>query len=300
MSISEETYYKIVDSLHEGLYTVDRDRIVTYWNRAAEKLTGFTSQEVIGKSCSNNILTHIDKEGNNLCSWQCPLSETMTKNKTFEAKVFMHHKKGHRIPLSVRTNTIIDKDGKVKGGIELFTDLSNLLANKLRIKELEKLALLDSLTQSANRRYVEMEMISRFEEKNRFDMPFGVIFMDIDNFRNFNETHGHNVGDKVLKFVANTLISNSRSFDIFGRWGGEEFIGVIKNVNQKELKDVANRILMLVRKSYILHEGKKLNVTISAEATMAKDGDNVESVINRADEFLYRSKNAGKNCLTIN
>ena len=299
MSLEKDSYERIIENLYDGLYFVDRDRVITYWNKAAEQISGFTANEVVGKSCSDNILTHVDIEGNNLCKGMCPLAASIADGKPRESEIYMHHKDGHRIPVSVRVSTLTDAQGKVIGGIELFTDISNQAANELRVKELEKLALLDNLTQLANRNYIEKEIQSRFEEKKRLNVPFGVFFIDIDHFKKFNDTYGHDVGDDVLKFVANTFISNARPFDLYGRWGGEEFIGIIRNINGKDLKLLGNRLRLLIENSYIIHENEKLCVTISIGATLVKDNDTIDSLIKRADTLLYESKTSGRNCLTI-
>jgi len=299
MILDDESYRKILENLHDGLYFVDRSRVITYWNKEAEKISGFTAKEVIGKSCGDNILTHVDSEGNNLCKGMCPLAKTMEDGKLREDEVYMHHKDGHRIPVSVRVSPLIDAKGKVIGGIELFTDISNYAANELRVKELTKLALLDNLTQLANRNYIEKEIQSRFEEKRRFNVPFGVLFIDIDDFKEINDTYGHDVGDVVLKFIANTFVSNNRPFDLFGRWGGEEFIGIIRNISEKDLGFLGNRLRKLIEHSYIVHKDKKLYVTISIGATLVKEDDTINTLIKRADILLYKSKESGKNCLTM-
>ncbi|MEW6714517.1 MAG: diguanylate cyclase [Nitrospirota bacterium] len=299
MRLEERSYKKIVESLHDGLYIVDKNRVISYWNKAAERISGFTADEVIGKSCSDNILTHVDSEGNSLCFGLCPLAATIADGEPREADVYMHHKDGHRIPVSVRVSTLTDSADNIIGGIELFTDISNQAVNELRVKELEKLALLDSLTQLANRNYVEREIQIRLEEKRRFNMPFGVLFMDIDHFKDFNDRYGHDAGDDVLKFVANTFVANSRPFDIYGRWGGEEFIGIIRNINGDDLKNLGNKVRLLVENSYITYNDKKLHVTISIGATLVSASDSIESLIKRADGLLYKSKDAGRNCLTF-
>jgi len=144
----------------------------------------------------------------------CPLAATIADGKPREVEVYMHHKDGHRIPVSVRVSALTDRDGNIIGGIELFTDFSNQAANDLRVKELEKLALLDNLTQLANRNYIEREIQSRFEEKKRFNVPFGILFIDIDHFKKYNDIYGHPAGDEVLNFVANTFVANTSPFDI--------------------------------------------------------------------------------------
>ena len=299
MSYEIDSYERIVENLHDGLYFVDRDRIITYWNKAAEQISGFTANEVVGKSCSDNILTHVDSDGNNLCTGMCPLAATIADGKPREAEVYMHHKDGHRIPVSVRVSALTDRDGHIIGGVELFTDISNQAANDLRVKELEKLALLDNLTQLANRNYIEREIQSRFEEKKRFNVPFGILFIDIDHFKKYNDIYGHPAGDEVLNFVANTFVANTRPFDIYGRWGGEEFIGIIRNINGKDLELLGNRLRSLTENSYIIHENEKLYVTISIGATLANENDTIHTLIKRADTLMYKSKAAGRNCLTI-
>jgi diguanylate cyclase (GGDEF)-like protein/PAS domain S-box-containing protein len=298
MYLEKDSYEKILENLHDGLYLVDRERVITYWNKAAEQISGFSAIEIVGKSCSDNKLTHVDSDGKNLCTGMCPLAETIADGKPREAEVYMHHKDGHRIPVSVRVSTLTDRDGNIIGGIELFTNISNQAANELKIKELEKLALLDNLTQLPNRNYIEREIQSRYEAKMRYHVPFGILFIDIDHFKRFNDTYGHDVGDDVLKFVANTFTANARPFDLYGRWGGEEFIGIIHNIKTKGLELIGNRLRKLIENSYIIRENKKLYVTISIGATLINNDDTIDSLIKRADTLLYKSKAAGRNCLT--
>lgn len=299
MRLEAASYARIIENLHDGLYIVDTDRIVRYWNKAAEQISGFSASEVIGKSCSDNILTHVDGEGNSLCTGICPLAATMSDGRSREAEVYMHHKNGHRIPVSVRVSTLTDENEKVIGGIELFVDISSQAANELRVKELEKLALLDNLTQLANRNYIDREIQNKFEERKRLNVPFGVLFMDIDHFKKFNDTYGHDLGDDVLKFVANTFVANARPFDLYGRWGGEEFIGIIPNITAENLENLGNRMRNLIKDSYLIHNNEKLQVTISLGATIVGENDTMESLLKRADDLLYQSKAAGRNCLSL-
>lgn len=299
-TLNKEEYIGILDNLHDGLYFVDRNRVITYWNKGAERISGFTAEEVIGKSCADSILTHIDCDGNYLCEHGCPLLTTMEDLQLREALVYMHHKDGHRIPVSVRTSTLTDAEGKVIGGVELFTDVSRQEGNELLVKELQQLALLDKLTNLANRRYLEQELENRFAEMARFGVPFGILFMDIDFFKNFNDTYGHDVGDEVLRIVSKTFTANSRPFDLYGRWGGEEFLAIIRNVNDTELYLIAERVRKLIEESYIVNQEEKLRITISIGATMVQEKDSIGSLLKRADENMYTSKENGRNTVTLN
>ena len=299
MTLTDDSFKRILDNLHDGLYFVDRKRVITYWNKAAERISGFTAAEVVGKSCADNVLTHVDGHGCALCTGICPLAETMYDGKLRQSDIYLHHKDGHRIPVSVRASPLTDAAGQIVGGIELFTDISHQAVNELRIIELERLALLDGLTQLANRTYVEREIHGKFEEMKRFDQPFGCLFMDIDHFKSVNDRFGHDVGDEVLKFVARTLVANARPFDVYGRWGGEEFVGIIRCIGEKDVERLGNRLRSLIETSYVMHKGQRISVTMSIGATLFRKTDSMESLVKRADELLYRSKQGGRNRLTL-
>ncbi|MBJ6750322.1 sensor domain-containing diguanylate cyclase [Geomonas anaerohicana] len=299
MDLSNQSFRKIIDDLRDGLYIVDNERRIVFWNHAAERISGYSADEVVGKPCADNILCHVDDVGLNLCCSECPLASTIDTGTPHDAQVFLHHKNGHRVPVLVRVIPLTDETGKVIGGVEMFSDNSGQVHNDERLQELEKLALLDGLTQLANRRYLDRELESRLEELHRYDIPFGILFMDLDDFKKINDRYGHDTGDRVLQFVAGTLSANSRPFDLYGRWGGEEFVGIIRNVTAANLKHMGQRLRRLVEKSFVLVEGEALRVTISIGATMAVKNDTVQTLLARADGLMYQSKAAGKNRLTI-
>ncbi len=299
MKLDELSYRRILENINDGVYFVDRNRKILFWNKSAERISGFSSEEVVGSSCADNILVHVDDEGNLLCKGRCPLAESILSGHPRSGELYMHHKNGHRIPVWVRTNVLRDEKERIVGGVEIFTDISEHLGSRLRIKELEKIAMLDSLTQLPNRNYIEQELRKVFKERERYGLSFGILFMDIDHFKKFNDTYGHDVGDKVLVFVSKTFTSNSRAFDLYGRWGGEEFIGIIRNIERNALWKHGEKLRLLTQNSFILLGEEKLEVTISIGATMVRDNDTVDSLIKRADTLLYRSKEEGRNRITI-
>jgi diguanylate cyclase (GGDEF)-like protein/PAS domain S-box-containing protein len=299
MHLSLDSYREIINNLRDGLYIVDKQRRIVYWNASAERISGFTQEEVVGSSCADNILCHVDLTGNSLCCGDCPLSATLEQGTSRDVEIFLRHKDGHRVPVAARITALRGDDGQVIGGVETFSDLSSKTADELRLKELEKLALLDQLTQIANRLYLERELEARLDELARYGTPFGVMFMDIDLFKLVNDKYGHETGDRVLQYVARTLNANSRTFDLYGRWGGEEFVGIARNVTPADLKHMAQRLRKLVEKSFLMVEGHKLGVTISIGATMALATDSITTLIQRADALMYQSKSAGRNRITF-
>ncbi|NND85381.1 MAG: sensor domain-containing diguanylate cyclase [Acidimicrobiia bacterium] len=299
MTSIDTSFQEILDNMADGLYFTDRNRIITYWNHGAERISGFDAQEVVGRSCAESILTHVDMDGNYLCDSMCPLYATILDGEPREAEVYLHHKDGHRVPVAVRVTQLKDSAGEVIGGVELFTDLSSQEANLLRVKELERLALLDQLTQLANRAFLERELEQRLTDFNEKRVPFGLLFMDIDFFKKFNDTYGHDVGDDVLRFVSKTLTTNARPFDVYGRWGGEEFLGVIRNVEPSDLREIGERMRANIGASYVQSGDERLSVTISVGATVIRPGDTIDDVVKRADTLLYESKENGRDRVTL-
>lgn len=295
-----DNYYRdIVENLYDCVYFVDRDRRITFWNKAAEQLTGYGRDEVIGKKCFDNILRHTDEQGNFLCEEGCPLAGTIADGRIREKEIYLHHKEGHRVPVAVRVNPVHTEAGEILGAVELFSDRSPNLAIKEKMKELENLCLMDCLTSLANRRYIEISIVEKLNEIRRYNWPSGILFMDIDHFKDVNDRYGHDVGDEILKTVAKTFVSNSRPFDVFGRWGGEEFVGIIRNITERNLYAIADKFRLLVRNSDVkTDEGDTVSVTISIGATMLNRDDTLDSVIKRADQLMYASKSAGRNKTT--
>ena len=287
--------YAMVDQLNEGVYFVDPARRIRYWNRGAEGLTGYQSSDVVGRFCHDNLLNHVDASGTSLCRTQCPLAATMRDGVAREADVFLRHHDGHRVPVRVRTTPVLDRDGKVIGGVEIFDDKTDLSTVRSELSELRDLAMTDALTSVPNRRHFEMTMASRIAEFAGYGRPFGLLVADLDKFKALNDTYGHAAGDVALRTVARTMLEASRAMDSVARIGGEEFGLTITNVDGAGLRSAADRIVSLVARSGIHADPYDLRVTISIGGTMAIPGDTAASVFRRADAALYRAKDRGRN-----
>ena len=300
MKITLDFYKNLLDNLHDGVYFVNRDREIIYWNKGAERITGYAASDVVGSHCWDNILMHVDALGESLCLNGCPLAKVIAAGGEIKAEVFLSHKDGHRVPVAVRATPITNREGKIIGGVEVFSDNTEKITALQLVEELQHKVFLDPLTDLANRRYVEMNLQVKANEMSRYGWQFGVIMMDIDHFKDVNDRYGHGIGDEALKMISRTLLYSSRSTDIVGRWGGEEFIAVIANTNRQKLHDIAERYKSLVERSSLPLGGEEtLCLTISAGATLAEPCETAETVIKRSDKLLYESKATGRNRVTI-
>ena len=155
----------------------------------------------------------------------------------------------------------------------------------------------DALTGLANRRAFDDEMRRRMQEFQRKNSTTSVMLVDVDHFKKFNDTHGHQAGDEVLRGVAKVLYSSMREMDVVCRYGGEEFAVIMPQTDLKEAQRAAERARSAIAGASFEFEGKELNVTISGGLAQVAVGDSIEKIVQRADEALYSSKAAGRNCL---
>ena len=290
---SSSFYEKLLDSMHDGVYFVNRERKITFWNEGAERLAGYTAGEVLGKQCFANLLGHVDESGKPLCAGRCPLSEVMLDGRARQVDIYLRHKDGYRVPVSVRALPMRNSAGSIVGAVEVFSNSTMKKRAEQRVSELEHLAFRESLTGLPNRRFLELKVEQGLEERRRFGRLYGLLMFDVDRFKQVNDIHGHEVGDALLKAVAATLVQGLRPVDTVGRWGGEEFLVLMPDLDAIELGDLAERCRALIGQSSVAAGTARVSVTASIGATVLNHSDSAESAIRRADALMYESKRSG-------
>jgi diguanylate cyclase (GGDEF)-like protein/PAS domain S-box-containing protein len=299
-SIGDQFHKSLIDNLYDGVYFVDDNRLITYWNNGAERITGYSAQDVLGRFCHANILDHVTDEGQHLCKDGCPLMATIQDGEPREAQVYLRHSDGYRVPVLVRTTPIYDDQHKIVGAVEVFSNNQSLLNMKERVNELEKDVFQDALTEVGNRKLLEIKIGTALQEYHQQHIPFGLLFLDVDRFKSINDTYGHHEGDRVLQTVAANLTKHLRNTDICGRWGGEEFVVLLQNVNNaNSLTHIAQKLRIMIASSAITINSLKVPVTVSIGATLIHEKDTLESLIERADGLMYQSKQGGRNRVTV-
>ena len=289
----------IVENLADGVYVVDRSRRITYWNRGAERISGYRSEEVVGYHCYDNILGHVDGAGNSLCHSACPLAQTMGDGAPREVSIWLKHSDGHRKGVRVRTAPVRDEEGRIIGGVEVFSDDSAVLRAQEDAARARRDALTDELTGLPNRRLFAAALAGRLENLVRYGWQFGLLIVDIDHFKEVNDSLGHAFGDAVLTGVAATLRSAVRAGDVIARWGGDEFAVLVEAPQGGDLLDAAHRLRALVGESEARLGGASRIVHVSVGGTLARPDDSAETVFSRADGALYRAKQTGRNRIEV-
>jgi len=299
IALTTEFYKELLDHMSDGVYFVDLNRRILYWNQGAARLTGYRPEEIVGRCCADDTLCHVDATGKELCKDGCPLTASIQDGASHEADVFLRDKHGRRIPVSVRVRPIRAADGTIIGAVEVFNDISLQYAERLKADAMERLAFLDELTQLPNRRYLETALDTAMEQRQLLGEPFGVLMIDLDSFKSINDEFGHIYGDRALEQVGRTLSSVFRSSDVVGRWGGDEFLAIIPHGNGHVLGPLAERCCALVAKSSISDAEASVALSISIGGAFARKGDTVDDLIHRADERMYASKATGGGQSTV-
>ncbi len=299
MSTSVIPFRAILNDLFEGVICLDSHQRVTYWNSTAEEITGYRGWEVLGRVCSEKLIKHIDKQGNPLCETDsCPFKEARKKGAMCQGEYYLQNRHGEIIPIVCRTKPLHDKRGRSLGVVSTFLETPLPGNVQKRLEELERLTLLDPLTEVGNRRFAELHLNSFMESWKRYGHRFGMLFIDIDHFKHVNDRYGHKTGDKVLRMVALVIKYSMRSFDVVARWGGEEFVALVYDVTEEQLSDIAERTRKLIGHAHVLHKGAPVKVTASIGITIVDEGDTLDSIVTRADTAMYQSKKGGRNRVT--
>jgi diguanylate cyclase (GGDEF)-like protein len=167
-------------------------------------------------------------------------------------------------------------------------------SNMLR-KQLEVIALHDGLTNVFNRRFLIKELERNVNTLKRHKTGFSIILIDLDHFKNVNDTYGHPIGDRVLIGLTQFVLSKLREIDVFGRWGGEEFLCILPNTEFDGAMICAERLRVGLENTRMISELPELIVTASFGLVICHDHEGVEDIMQRVDEALYQAKSGGRN-----
>lgn len=246
----------------------------------------FTYGEIFHKNNKNSLL--------NVSLTILAFSEKTNKINTKSKKKIIDEK--------LEKNIISNKHYLV---LDALTNLSNKVIEELEEvhKKLKEEANKDYLTNLYNKRYFDEVSHNLIEIAKRQNSPISVIMIDIDFFKNINDTYGHIVGDEVIKNIASLLIKNTRKSDIVSRFGGEEFAILLPNTNKKDAKEIAEKLRNIIEKHIIILENtKEIKLTISLGVCQMnlKCDENISKVIDNADIALYQAKEQGRNKVIIN
>ncbi len=299
----------LMEMLHNidvGLVVLDKNFTIQIFNGFMENHSGLLPREVKGKLIFD-LFDEIPRD------WFTRKAESvfLLKNKAFtiwEQRPYLFKFESYR-PVTgsaefMHQNTtfipLISSDGEVTHLCLLIYDVTDNAVHKQSLKkanvELAILSQTDGLTQLFNRTHWEQCLLTEYKRWCRSQHPSSLVMLDIDHFKNVNDTYGHMVGDEVIKHLSALIKKHARETDICGRYGGEEFTILLADTPLKNAYVFAERLRKAVNESVVTFNETSLNYTISIGVAEVDDvTDSHETWIEHADSALYRSKEGGRN-----
>ena len=285
----QEKLLKANEKLNEFTLIIDKyvitattkpDSTIINVSSAFEKSSGYLKEELIGKPMSQIKNDSRDKRIIK------DLWKTILKGNTWIGEIQNTNKNGEDFWLEQH---IVPKINPDNNKIESFLSIGIDISNK---KEIEKLASFDNLTGIYNRRMLDHFLQIELEIAQRHERELSLIILDIDFFKKVNDNFGHLVGDFVLRDLAFVISKNLRVSDIFGRYGGEEFLIICTQTNEDKAFLLAEKLRKIIENHEFKEVGKN---TISLGISVFQKNDNPELLFKKADEALYCAKNEGRN-----
>ena len=293
MDTAPSFYRMVINHLNEGVYFVDSDRRITFWNKGAEVISGYLEGEVLGKPCFWNLLMHTDESGTNICDTDCPVIKTLEDGIVRDEKLYIRHKSGYRLPVSVHILPIRTVNGKIVGAVEIFSDISPTGDHTKKMKALATLAYFDLVTGLANRRYAESRLNLMLVEYEKNLSPFGMLLVNLVGFKALNDRYGQELGDQVLRSVARSIASAVGPLDIAARWDGARFLIVSPNTKKALLLLLADKLKDVAIKAAVIKEFAEFDeavVKVAVAGTVIQAGDTIFSLKHRLMVYMQESE----------
>lgn len=287
----EKTSNVIIDHIREGVMITDHKGIIEYVNPAFQVVTGYTESEAIGKT-PNMLQSGIHDERFYTLMW----SEVKKRGK-WSGEIWNRRKNGDLYAEWLTILAVSGDDGQIEQYIGVFTDISD---QKTAEEELKKLAHHDSLTGVANRYAYHNRLASIIETSTRFDQKLAVFFLDLDRFKQVNDTFGHSAGDQLLVELSTRLKRLLGNKDFIARLGGDEFSIALTNIRHaREAFGLAEAIIHSFSVPFQL-EGQDIYMSTSIGISFfPEDGLDVDTLINKADKAMYYSKEKSRNRFSV-
>lgn len=291
---SDLFFEQFLDALCDGVYFVDKERKILYWNRGAEKLTGYSPDEAVGRYCNSGFFDHTDGAGCNLCEVNCPLLQAIETQEPQDKRAFLHHKDRRRIAIHIYAIPLKNEAGEIAGVVGIFRDASAVVALEDAYNKLRELSEKDTLTGVTNRRQFDKSIKDQLGLLRRTGIPFSMILLEIDRLKEIKKIHGHEARNKILVYFSQLLQRQCCGSDSIGRFNEDKFLILLRQQNLGFALEMAERLRIAVLSS-LSEELPQARLSASFGVTEATLDDTMNSLLKRAAKALHQAKIDGGN-----
>ncbi len=294
-----EIFRTVLENLQTGVYIVDRNRRIRFWNEGAEQITGYLRQDVVGRFLREHLLATGDDAKDIDSDSDDPINLVFRDGKPSIMDVSILHKDGYRIPIVLRTTPIRNTRGAVIGAAESFEKNRSASDWTRRQSAYADFGCLDTLTGVAARSFMETQIRENLITFAEHNIPFGILLVQIDHLNEFRASRGPGVVPTILRITAQSMENCVRPTDLVGCWGENQFIAILLECKENEVSLVGERVRRMIGRAEIEWWGDKFTVTSPVGGAGCRRGDTVELLVPRAIASLQESIAKGGNCVTV-
>lgn len=279
----------VFETTREGVMITDAHKRIQRVNRAFSEITGYSQFEAVGQTA--NLL----RSGRHGADFYDAMWADIKSAGHWQGEIWNRRKNGEVYPELLSISTVRDQSDEISHYVAVFADISKIKASE---QELEFLAHHDPLTKLPNRILLMSRLQHSIDQAQRQNKQLAVLMMDLDRFKDINDSLGHLAGDDLLQLVARRLASRIRAADTVCRLGGDEFVVLLEEMQHPEsAARIASEIITAINDSWILSTGNEVRVGVSIGiALFPEHGNTPAELLQHADTALYLAKNEGRNC----
>ncbi|MEJ2590163.1 MAG: EAL domain-containing protein [Candidatus Thiodiazotropha sp.] len=275
----------VFDHSHDAIMVTDRKGIILKINRAFREITGYTDHEIIGHT------PELLNAGKQPPDFFRNLRETIEREGRWQGEVVNRKRDGSHFPAWVTISSVRNSEGELTHYVAIFSDITPL---KLSLEQIEHLAHHDPLTGLPNRLLLNDRLKIAVRQARRENHSVALLFLDLDRFKDINDSLGHMVGDKLLLEFAARIRSQVREEDTVARLGGDEFVILINRIHSEQEVEVIARKIMAGLREPIRLDNQELVITISIGISLfPQDSRDADELIRHADAAMYHAKEQG-------
>jgi diguanylate cyclase (GGDEF)-like protein/PAS domain S-box-containing protein len=278
----------------EGIFITDNKEVILRVNHTFTQIAGYTAKEVIGKT------PRLFQSGRHDVHFYRMMWDSIQRTGTWKGEIWNRRKNGEIYPEHLIITAVRDQNGFVGHYVATFDDITQ---SKQAADEIERLAFYDPLTNLPNRRQLLTQLNQALASSTRHNRGGAILFIDLDNFKILNDTHGHHQGDLLLKQVAQHLMDCTREEDTVARLGGDEFVVILENLSADietataEARAVGEKILTTLNQTYLLYDCEHESSSSIGIVLFHGNQNSVDKLLRQADIAMYQAKAAGRNTL---
>lgn len=283
LSLNPSDPSNVFDRIQNAILITSAKSEIVYVNPACTRLTGYSLEELIGQ---NPGMFHSGRHDKKFYE---KMWTSINENGYWEGEIWNRKKSGEIIPEYLTISTLVGVDNSPGNYIAISSDISYLQKD---MEKKMKLAFYDPLTELPNRSLYRDRVNQAINlGQNDVSLKHAILFMDLDKFKQVNDTYGHLVGDELLKLVGERLSSVIRTGDTIARVGGDEFTAVLNGIkDQSDVAKLATRIVDTIEKPFVIDE-HKINISISVGVCLfPANGHEVDELLTKADKAMYKAK----------